>query len=119
MREVRTQEEREKEVRAQEERERQARKGKTQGERREEEGKVEAQEGHEGEEEMTTQEECVEAQKEANSTHEENDLPNRHMTWWRKAWWIRIDDGSSRAQRLRKAQNLASRQESSRAGSRR
>ena len=27
--------------------------------------------------------------------HEDNDVSNRHMTWWRKAWWIRIDDGSS------------------------
>ena len=56
-------------------------------------GKVEAQEGHEGKEEMTTQEECVEAKKETNSMHEESDVSNRHMTWWRNAWWIRMDGG--------------------------
>ena len=25
--------------------------------------------------------------------HEENDVSNRHMTWWRNAWWIRVDSG--------------------------
>ena len=60
------------------------REGKAQGERRE---------GHEGEEEMTTQEKCVEAKKEANSMHEENDVSNRHMSWWKNAWWIRVDSG--------------------------
>ena len=64
-----------------------------QEERREEEGKVEAQEGHEGKEEMTTHEECVEAKKETNSMHEESDVSNRHMTWWRDAWLIRMDGG--------------------------
>ena len=54
---------------------------------------VEAQEGHDGEEEMTTQEKCVEAKKEANSMHEENDVSNRHMTWGKNAWWIRVDSG--------------------------
>ena len=39
----------------------------------------------------TTQEKCVEAKKE-NSMHEENDVSNRHMTWWRKAWWVRMDN---------------------------
>ena len=63
--------EREKKVRAQGERERQ-----------EEEREVEAQREHEGEEkEMTTQGRCVEAKKkEANSTHEDNDVSNRHVT---------------------------------------
>ena len=43
---------------------------------------------------MTTQEECVEAIKmETSSTHEENDVSNRHMTWWRNAWRIRVDSG--------------------------
>ena len=37
---------------------------------------------------MTTQEECVEAKRETNSMHEESDVSNRHMTWWRNAWWI-------------------------------
>ena len=32
---------------------------------------------------MATQEKCVEAKKETNSTHEEMDVSNRHMTWWR------------------------------------
>ena len=90
--EEKAQEEQEKEVSAQGERESQVREGKAQGERREER-EVEAQERHEGEEEMTTQEKCVEAKKEANSMHEENDVSNRHMTWWRNAWWIRVDNG--------------------------
>ena len=63
-----------------------------QGERREER-EVEDQEGHEGKEEMTTQEECVETKKETNSMHEESDVSNRHMTWWKNAWWIRMDGG--------------------------
>ena len=38
--------------------------------------------------------ECVEAKKkETNSMHEENDVSSRHMTWWRNAWWIRVDSG--------------------------
>ena len=41
---------------------------------------------------MTSQEKCVEAKKE-NSMHEENDVSNRHMTWWRNAWWIRVNSG--------------------------
>ena len=73
VREARTQEEREKGVSAQEE-------------------QIEAQEGHEGEEAMTTQEKCAEEQKETNSMHEENDVSNRHMAWWR-AWWVRVDNG--------------------------
>ena len=64
---------------------------KAQQERREER-EVEAQEGHDGEEEMTTQETCVEA-KEVNSMYEESDVSNRHMTWWRNAWWVRVDNG--------------------------
>ena len=45
-----------------------------------------------------TQEECVEEKREGehrNQFCENSDVSNRHMTWWRKAWWIRIDDGSS------------------------
>ena len=30
-----------------------------------------------------------------NSMHEDRDVSNRHMTWWKRGWWIRIDDGSS------------------------
>ena len=33
---------------------------------------------------MATQEKCVEAKKEANSMHEENDVSNRHMTYGRR-----------------------------------
>ena len=73
--ERRDQEEREKEVRAQMERRR-----------------AEAQEGHEGKEVLTTQEECVEEKKETNSM-QEKDVPNRHMTWWKNAWWVRMDNG--------------------------
>ena len=42
---------------------------------------------------MATEERCVEAKKEANSMHEENDLSNRHMTWWRDALCVRMDNG--------------------------
>ena len=28
-----------------------------------------------------------------NSVHEDIDVLNRHMTWWRNAWWIRVDNG--------------------------
>ena len=31
--------------------------------------------------------------------HEENGVSRRHMTWWKRSWWIRIDVGS----RLRSA----------------
>ena len=60
---------------------------------RRKERKVEAQKGHDGEEKMTTQERCVEVKKGANSLHEESDVSNRHMTWWKNAWWIRVDSG--------------------------
>ena len=80
---VKAQEQQKKEVSAQGEQESHTREGKAQGERREER-EVEAQEGHDGEEEMATQEKCVEAKKEVNSMHEENDVSNRHMTWWRR-----------------------------------
>ena len=43
--------------------------------------------------EMTTQGECVEEKKETNSVQEEHDVSNRHMTWWRNVWWIRVDSG--------------------------
>ena len=42
---------------------------------------------------MTTQEKCVEAKKETNSMHEESDVSKRHMTWWKNAWWIRMEGG--------------------------
>ena len=70
---------------AQSEREGQAR------ERKAQEREADAQEGHD--EEMTTREKCVEAKKEVSSMHKENDVSNRHMTWWRNAWWIRVDSG--------------------------
>ena len=89
---MKAQEEQKKEVSAQGEQESHTREGKSQGERREER-EVEAQEGHDGEEEMATQEKCVEAKKEANSMHEEDNVSNRHMTWWRDAWWIRVNSG--------------------------
>ena len=40
---------------------------------------------------MTTQEKWFE--KETNSMHKESDVSNRHMTWWKNAWWIRMDGG--------------------------
>ena len=33
--------------------------------------------------------------------HEDNDVPNRYMTWWKRACWMRIDDGSSMRGRRR------------------
>ena len=42
---------------------------------------------------MTTQGECVEEKKEMNSMHEETDVSNRYLTWWKNAWWIRVDRG--------------------------
>ena len=56
----------------------------SQGERKEER-EVEAQEGHEGAEEVTTQEKCVEAKK--------TKKVMCHMTCWKNAWWIRMDGG--------------------------
>ena len=57
-------------------------------ERTEQEREVEAQEGHEGE---------VKAQggqqENVNSLHEESHVSNRHMIWWRNAWWVRVDNG--------------------------
>ena len=84
-RKTKAQEEQGKGVSAQSEREGLAREGKAQ------EREADAQEGHRGE--MTTQEKCVEAKKEVSSMHEENDVSNRHMAWWKNAWWIRIDSG--------------------------
>ena len=46
------------------------------------------QEGHEGE--VKAQEEQGEN---ANSLHEESHVSNRHMTWWRNAWWVRVNNG--------------------------
>ena len=48
---------------------------------------------------VTTQEKCVEAKKETNSMHEESDVSKRHMTWWKNAWWIRMDGGPPHAGR--------------------
>ena len=67
---------------AQEEQEREA---EVQGEH---ESDVKAQEGHEGE--VKAQEEQGE---DANSLHEESHVLNRHMTWWRNAWWVRVNNG--------------------------
>ena len=57
-------------------------------ERRGQEREVEAQGEHESE---------VKAQgwqeEETNSVHEESHVSNRHMTWWRNAWWICVDLG--------------------------
>ena len=71
---------------------------KTLKERREQEIKVEAQEARESavqaQWEKATREECVEGKEgETNQVHEEDDVSNRHMTWWRKAWWNHVDNG--------------------------
>ena len=59
----------------------------------EREKEARAQEGHEGKEEMTTQEECIEEKKETYSMQEDNDVSNRHMLWWKNSWWFREDNG--------------------------
>ena len=48
---------------------------------------------HEEEVEGTTREGSVEERKETNSMQQENEVSNRHMTWWRNAWWIRVNNG--------------------------
>ena len=52
------------------------------------ESDVIAQEGHEGE--VKAQEEQGE---DANSLHEKSHVSNRHMTWWRNAWSVRVNNG--------------------------
>ena len=90
----RAQEARKEQRRAQEAREKETRAQKEQEERiNVQEEQVEAQEGHEEAKEVTTQEKCVGAKTQTNSMCEENDVSNRHMTWWRNAWWIRVDSG--------------------------
>ena len=76
------------EKRAQEEQERLAREAKAQEERREQDREAVTQEGHEGE--VKAQEEQGE---EANSLHEGSHVSDRHMTWWRNAWWVRVNNG--------------------------
>ena len=106
VREVNAQEGRQREVTAQEKRERgegsEKARERSQGSGRAREIEAKAWEEREREakareelreEVMKTQEKCVEAKKETNSMHEENDVSNRHMTWWRNAWWIRVDSG--------------------------
>ena len=69
-----------------------------QEERREQESEVEAQGKREQESEEVRNrmhEECVEEKRERESRNqlcEDSDVSNRHMTWWKKAWWIRIDE---------------------------
>ena len=36
---------------------------------------------------------AFETKRETNSMHQENDVSNRHMTWWGNAWWISVDSG--------------------------
>ena len=104
-------------MKAQEERERQARKAKAQEEQewqtreteapkeqgvqeREvdaqggQERRVEAQGGTKTKEKNAKREGSVEEKREGtNSMQEKNHVSNRHMTWWQKSWWVRIDNG--------------------------
>ena len=83
---------------AHEERERQGREARAKEERIEQEREVEAQGGarersespggHEGEVKAQGEQE-----EDAKSLHEESHMSNRHMTWWQKSWWVRIDNG--------------------------
>ena len=84
-REAKDQEEREREVSAHEERRDQEREAEAQGEH---ESNVKAQERHEGE--VKAHEEQGE---DVNSLHEESHVSNRHMIWWRNAWWVRVNNG--------------------------
>ena len=34
-------------------------------------------------------------EEDTNRTYEDHDVSKRHMTWWKRAWWIRIGDRSS------------------------
>ena len=64
-------------------------------EAREEEAKA-AQGKQEGEERVDAQGGCRRKEgemKDENSLHEESHVSDRHMTWWRNAWWIRMDSG--------------------------
>ena len=49
---------------------------------------MKAQEGHKGEAKAQG-----EQGEDANSVHEESHASNRHMTWWRNAWCVRMDNG--------------------------
>ena len=91
---VKTQEERKKEVKAQEEKEWQTRETEAPKEQGVQERRVEAQGGHEDEGEETTREGSVEEKGQGmNSMQEKNHVSSRHMTWWQKSWWVRIDNG--------------------------
>ena len=55
-------------------------------------------EEYEEKERRWTQKECVgekEEEERRNSMYEDNGVSSRHTTWWKRSWWIRIDDGSS------------------------
>ena len=116
-REKRVQEAREKEAKAQEERRRKVRKE----ERGSEEREVEPQGGQEGEERVDAQggrgrEEGE--MKDENSLHEESHVSDRHMKWWRNAWWIRTHSGPHLRTAARPSKSVAS-SHRSRAGSKR
>ena len=99
-REAKAQRERERGVKAQRERER--------GVKAQEEREKEATAQEEVREVATaTQERCVEKKKEMNSTREENDVSNRHMTWWRSAWWIHMRTARDRRRIWRAARRAA------------
>ena len=92
-REERRLETREKEVEAQEKQRREVRREERGSEERDvepqggqgEEGdRVDAQGGRGRKEEETNDE---------NSLHEESHASDRYMTWWRNAWWVRVNNG--------------------------
>ena len=62
---------------------------KAQEARERQEKDIQVQEEHCGEERRWTQKECAGEKDEEecrNSTNEDNDVSNRHMTWWRRSW---------------------------------
>ena len=76
------------------------------------ESEVKAQGNHEGGGEETTREESVEEkEEETHSLHEESHVSTRHLSWWKGAWWIRVNDGPHmRSARGRRRTWRASRQ---------
>ena len=91
-REARMQEAREKEVEAQEEQRREE----GREERRNKERDVEPQGGQGGEERVDAQggRERKEGEtNDENSLHEESHASDRYLTWWRNAWWVRVNNG--------------------------
>ena len=80
-------------------------------EERREEREVEGQEGHEGEEEMRTQGNALKTTKKGIQCTNEM-MSNRHMTWWRDAWWVLYGQRTTLTDGARPSKSVASSHES-------